>query len=279
MNMSITLIANSIWNNPGNHRRRLRKTLDMFFWQLQKRALRKPRSLRLANGILFKAYPDCVVSSSLVYADWPEYHELMFIRKHLKPGDIVVDVGAYVGHISLLLADKVKPNHLFAFEPTPSAFQRLKENWRLNDWPLTNLFRAAVGAESGTVFVKDGASPSTKNIVAETARHEYSVEVPLVRLDDYLSVWHESPIGLLKIDVEGYEAKVFKGSRRLLQEARPRLIMFESLNGQLQQAVSEPLIEHKYVIFQLDGNGQPRFDSYEAQNLFAIPQERRAVFS
>src|SRR5205823_15067838 len=117
--MSFRLITKSIWANPGNRGKRLRKTLAALAWQCEKRTLKATRILTLPNNVRFKAYPDCVVSSALIYADWPEYHELMFLRRYLRASELVIDVGANVGHISLLLADVVGPRNVFALEPTP----------------------------------------------------------------------------------------------------------------------------------------------------------------
>src|ERR1700692_193356 len=103
--MSLTLVLRSVWSNPGNRGRRWTRTLRAVEWQLAKRIRQKPRPITLANGARFLAYPDCVVSSSLIYADWPEHKELTFIRRYLNPGDVVIDVGANVGHMSLLLSD------------------------------------------------------------------------------------------------------------------------------------------------------------------------------
>jgi hypothetical protein len=117
-----------IWTNPGNRGQRLRRTLRGIGWQVTKRLANKTRPLVLANGARMQVHPDCVVSSALIYTDWPEYHELAFIRERLRSTDVVIDVGANVGHILLLVSDIVEPGHLFAFEPTPVSFLRLKAN-------------------------------------------------------------------------------------------------------------------------------------------------------
>src|SRR5206468_13677 len=109
-----------------------------------------------------------------------------------------------------------KPCNIFAFEPTPVSFRRLVENWQLNSWPIDGLFQAAVGSRAGKVFVCDEDSPVTTNTVTASPTNNRSVEVPLIRLDDLRHVQAGRPIGLLKIDVEGYEMDVFLGSRCLL---------------------------------------------------------------
>src|SRR2546421_9815540 len=135
--MSLRMIARSVWSNPGNRRKRFRKLLAAATWQYHKRVFRRPKTLVLANGTHFRAYPDCKISSALIYADWPEFYEIHFCRRHLELGDTVVDVGANVGHFSLLLADKVGPENLICFEPTPLTWQRLRENFELNGWPTS----------------------------------------------------------------------------------------------------------------------------------------------
>lgn len=271
--MSVRLIARSIWANPGNRGRRLRKTFAAVAWQIRKRTVRSTRLLRLANGLLFRAHPDCVVSSALIYADWPEYRELMFLRSSLSRGQVLLDVGANVGHISLLLADCVGPANIFAFEPAPTAFKRLTENWQLNGWDTQRIVQAAVGEDSGWVYVDDVPHPTTTNRVHATAPRDPSVRVPLVRLDDFRERIRHQRVGLLKIDVEGFEGRVFRGAQRLLREERPRIVMFESLEAQPAPAVEAALKEANYVIFQLDPSGRPDFSACSNQNLFAIPAE------
>jgi FkbM family methyltransferase len=271
--MSLKLVTQSVWDNPGNRGKRIRKSLAAVGWQLQKRLLGTPRLLTLPNGVRFKAYPDCVVSSALIYSDWPEYHELMFARSILRPGDVVLDVGANVGHIALLLADVVGPENVFAFEPAPAAYERLGENWQLNDWPADRLFQVALGADAGSVYLEDAGCPKTTVAVSEERGGGQTVEVPLAPLDGYRDRWQDRPVGVLKIDVEGYEKEVFRGSDALLRRDRPRLIMFESLEGTLDAEIRQFLEARSYVIFQLDEEGRPDPERASNQNLFATPEE------
>jgi FkbM family methyltransferase len=263
----------SVWNNPGNIGRRGRRLFDALSWQLQKRISSRPRIIKLANGVLFKAYPDCAVSSALIYADWPEFHELQFIRRRLRSDDAVVDVGANVGHVSLLLADLVDPRNIFAFEPTPVSFYRLVENWKANGWTTEHLFQKAVGRSAGTARIPNTASPETKNAIVSVNGLVTSVEVLLISLDDCRSCWSGSRVGLLKIDVEGFEQEIFLGALQLLNEDRPRLIMFESLRGHLEKKIGAILNAARYSVFQLDECGRPDFVRAAGQNLFAVPQE------
>jgi FkbM family methyltransferase len=275
--MSVRLIFNSVWQNPGNRGQRLFRLGRAAAWQMEKRLWRRPRTVRLSNGVLFVAHPDCVVSSALTYANWPEFHELQFVRRFLQREDAIIDVGANVGHVSLLLSDLLTSENIFAFEPTPVSFRRLQENWRANAWPTTNLFQAAVGQSAGVVLIPDTSSPETKNAVAPANRDVAAVEVPLVSLDEYRQRWSGRRIGLLKIDVEGYEPQVLQGANQMLRSDRPRLIMFESLGGDVDATISATLANAGYAIFQLDQGGRPDFTRASSQNLFAVPTEERSA--
>src|SRR6266516_4022515 len=102
--MSVRIVLDSIWRNPGNRGQRLARSLAAVRWQMSKRLIKRARPVLLASGAKMLAHPDCVVSSALLYADWPEYPELTFIRRTLHRNDLIIDVGANVGHILLLLS-------------------------------------------------------------------------------------------------------------------------------------------------------------------------------
>ncbi len=272
--MSLKLVSRSILNNTGNRGQMVPRLANAVRWQLSKRLFSKRREITLANGAKFLAHPDCVVSSSLIYADWPEFEEFQFIRSHLNRNHIVLDVGANVGHVSLLLSDIVGDRNIYAFEPTPVTYRRLTRNWQLNGWETDQLFSVALGSEDGTTEIPDVTHPDTMNSVA----HRHGTQTPLVAipmspLDSFRDRWKGRRIGLLKIDVEGFEDQVFAGAKNTLKEDRPELLMFESLDGAPDEAIVSVLTAADYQIFQLDDSGCPDPERQDSQNLFAVPAE------
>jgi hypothetical protein len=135
----------------------------------------------------------------------------------------------------------------------------------------------AVGPSSGLAHIPDTASPETKNSITSANGATRMVSVPMVSLDECRIRWRGRQIGLVKIDVEGYESEVFAGARDFLQQDRPRLIMFESLGHNVDQGIGTILRDARYQIFQLDEAGRPEFHRVTAQNLFAIPRESESV--
>lgn len=271
--MSLRLVAKSVLKNPGNRGKLVRRALRAAAWQVRKRLIRTPKTITLANSVRFRAYPDCVVSSGLVYADYPEFEEISFLRAHLQRDGIVVDVGANVGHVAMLLSDIVGAANIHAFEPTPVTFRRLVDNWQLNSWPTQTLYNEAVGDRVGTIFIDDTADPTTTNQVEQQER-KGAVQVPLVTLDSCRTRWATNSIALLKIDVEGFEPQVFGGAEQFLASDRPKLIMFESLSGTVEPRIAGVLGRTNYRVFQLDCRGRLDLVRCSNQNLFAVPSER-----
>lgn len=187
--MSFKIVLSGIWRNPGNRGQRIARTLRAVGWQLDKRLFKRPRLITLPNGVRMTAHPDCVVSSSLIYTEWPEYHELQFVRSRLRPGEYVLDVGANIGHVSLLLADIVGAERLVAFEPTPVSFRRLQENWKLNGWDTGRLHQIGIGAAPGTLFIPDSDRPETTNSL-KPSKGSRDVEVVVKPLDALAGLWN-----------------------------------------------------------------------------------------
>ena len=137
------------------------------------------------------------------------------MRSLIGPGMTVVDVGANIGIHACFLSQLVgSSGHVHAFEPAMNNFSRLQDNvaGRRN----ITAIHAAVGETTGTIglFVSD-----TLNVDHHTyddGKGRKRVEVPLVSLDAYFRPG--TAIDFLKVDVQGFEDSVLRGSARILQE-------------------------------------------------------------
>lgn len=148
------------------------------------------------------------------------------LMSQVKPGDIIADVGAYIGLYTIALAQRVgSGGKIFAFEPDPINFDVLKRQIELNQLEeRVNLVQAAVGASDGTVSFHMGRS-------CQSAISSFSsVETQAVECVCLDSIFLNQRLDILKIDVEGYEEFVLKGARNLLQDKfrSPRLLYIEA---------------------------------------------------
>lgn len=132
-----------------------------------------------------------------------------------RQGDTVIDIGAHIGFYALRQGLHMQGGKIYAFEPNPDTFRRLKRNIVAND--LENVIvaeNAAVAAEEGTVTLRISAGSSEGNtIMREGTVHEYGekVEVSARTLDAIVRDYALKNIAILKIDAEGAEVEILRG--------------------------------------------------------------------
>jgi hypothetical protein len=118
----LSYVLGTIWNDASNRGERGRRILIFLGWQLWKRFIRLPVIVATDNRFRIIAYPDSGVAAAFLYYRVPDAQDIAFLRNHLD-GGILIDVGANVGSVSLLVADKISGAILF--EPDPAKIWRL----------------------------------------------------------------------------------------------------------------------------------------------------------
>jgi FkbM family methyltransferase len=160
--------------------------------------------------------------------------ESVFLEMYFKnnQGGIVFDVGANVGNYTKSIL-KFNPEALvYAFEPHPLTFNKLTNNM---SGIFFNAINFAVGDNSSELSlydykINDGSShASLYKDVIENIHKSPSVEhkVNVISLDEFVAMNGLNIISLLKIDVEGNELNVLKGSKKIIGEGRVLAIHFE----------------------------------------------------
>ncbi len=151
-----------------------------------------------------------------------------YLKKHVKAGDIVLDVGANVGYISAVAASFAGPSgEVHGFEPLAECYARLNRLCELNPEYRFIFNNIALGETDGFLpisFNPDGDSRNATLVPGK--RYPQSRQVRVRRLDDYIAESITSPrrISLIKIDVEGFEFSVLKGLSRFLPEFKPVIV-------------------------------------------------------
>lgn len=180
-------------------------------------------------------------------------------RALLRPGDVCVDVGANVGHFSALAAHLVGPQgRVIAFEPNPDCVTRLQHIRDDNALKHLDIRPYALGSSPGnaTLHLLGGDSILGTLAAGGAPHHRGAVSVDVAAGDaELLPVLSEG--GLMKIDVEGFEAEVLRGLSRCLAERQPALIVEMSASnlaraGSSCGEVARMLAGHGYTAYSLD---------------------------
>ena len=217
--------------------------------------------------------------------------EFRAIRSLVSAGDVAFDVGANIGIYSVLLSRLCgSTGRVWAHEPVPDTYWRLRETLALNRCENVTPVQSAVCDKTGVVrmnlFGPQFAEWNTLGMPKMTSPEgklvspSQSLEVPSCTLDEFCDTERIEHINFLKVDVEGFELSVFRGAERLLQERRVDYICFEISQEPLKGAgvegskVFEALAARGYLAYRFESStgtfGGPVRDTAESwTNFFA----------
>jgi FkbM family methyltransferase len=151
-------------------------------------------------------------------------------RKLVKPGDIVFDVGANVGILTLLFSELVGTGgKVHAFEPNPRVMRSLRSAVERKQVANVELNEVALGCENGVVTLKTPLQNQGEGSIVKwrVDSRIAGQDVRLLPLDGYVSDRRIERIDVLKIDVEGAEIEVLLGAQNILRDLPPNVIIFE----------------------------------------------------
>jgi FkbM family methyltransferase len=191
-----------------------------------------------------------------------EPFETALLKQHVRRGDVVLDLGANIGYYTLLFADLVGPEgRVFAFEPDPTNFDLLTRNVRRNGCANVVPVAAAVGERGGTLRLYLCEDNRGDHRAYDSGDGRPSVEVDVVRLDDYLRDF-DRPIAFVKMDIQGSEAAALAGMAGLLRR-NPRLKLATEFwpfglhrAGGSAEGYLRALGRHGFTLYAIDEAGQ-----------------------
>ncbi len=158
------------------------------------------------------------------YGEWAE-HELDLLRRFVKPGDVVLDVGANIGTHTLALSGFAgETGSVLAFEPQGLCFTLLAANAALNNCGNVKCINAGVGKEPGTMYIprarfnEEKYNTGNVSLIAEREADSGEMYPVAVTTLDALKL---KSCALIKADVEGMELEVIMGGRKTIERCQP----------------------------------------------------------
>jgi len=217
-----------------------------------------------------------------------ESAEINFVQRYLKQGMTALDIGAHHGLYTLLASKRVGPSgKVIAFEPSPGERKQLVRNVRINICSNVHVEPYALGKEPtrDNLYVVEGGEDGCNSLRPPAVQSEtWTVPVEVVTLDAIAAKLGLTNVDFLKLDVEGAELDVLKGSLGLLQNAPRPVLLVEVYDirtkpwGYQAREIVQFLKRLRYSWFQLLDSGSLQLVSsnlevYDA-NLVALPTER-----
>jgi len=170
-------------------------------------------SFSLGQVVLEKAY--------WIYKSFYEARDLKYLHPYVPFGSTVIDVGANFGFYSLTFASWVgATGRVISIEPAPDNVDRLKKTvGRAAVDHIVKIVEAAAAEFSGQVSLQLNLENPMFHCLGEGG-----IPVRAITIDDLFN--HDLPrISLIKIDVQGAEARVIRGAERVLRTCHPGVYM------------------------------------------------------
>jgi FkbM family methyltransferase len=168
------------------------------------------------------------IAGSSNHGCWLGSYELAKVKRvasMTKPGMVCFDVGAHVGYYTLLFSALVGSEGLaVAFEPLAENCQILEHHAKVNSCKNVVIMQLAASDTDGPGRFAEHESTSMGRL-----SDEGSTAVTCARIDTLVSRQLLRPADVMKIDVEGAELAVLKGSQELLRRHKP--VVFLTTHG------------------------------------------------
>ncbi len=226
---------------------------------------------------------DLIGKSLELYGEWAQ-NEIDFISQFIRSGDVVLDVGSHIGVHSRAFSELVGKNGVVhAFEPNPTTQRFLINNIDLASLNNINphLYGASRGNRSFAYAAETLNNSGNFHIVSGdiTDSNEAKISIPIKSVD---ALGFDS-VNFIKIDVEGHEIEVLKGSLATIAKNRP-VIFCEANSFENAVSILDLASSISYEAFHVrsraynqqnfNENQENFFDDAVEDNILLVPVER-----
>lgn len=220
--------------------------------------LLKPFKSTVANVDGHKMFLDKEDIMCLSIAGIFEEFETELAKKHVKEGDVVLDIGANIGYYTLIFAKLVGPKgRVYAFEPDPYNFALLKKNVEMNRYKNVILIQKAVSNKKEKARLYMNKENKGDSRIFNSHDGSNSIEIESIRLDDYFKD-HDVKIDFIKMDIEGSEGVLLEGMPNLLKKNKKIKIVTEfwpyglEMSGTKSKDYIKSLTNHGFTLYSLN---------------------------
>lgn len=191
------------------------------------------QSVQFPRFSIFASHDDLAIGHHVAAGYQHEPGIATMLERYIKPGMAVVDIGANIGCLTMLLASLVGASgRVVAVEPNPENIKLLEASRRVNGFEQVLIIQAAAGRQTGLLALNVSHSNGMTGELPEDVDAVFaSHPVPCFPLDAILP--KNRPFRLIKIDSEGAELNALVGLSETIARDHP-IIVSEFSPGMLQ---------------------------------------------
>lgn len=171
--------------------------------------------------------------------------EIELLKKHIKSGDVVLDIGANIGFYAALISQLVgEKGKVHCFEPDSTNFKHLQDHCiRISNLVLNN---TAVGPKTEKLKIYTSKNLNVDHRTYEPEDYDAVMEIHAVSIDDYLN-GKEQEVHLIKMDIQGFEMQAVQGMQETLKNNPGLKIISEFWPYGLRKAGSSALAYFEFL--------------------------------
>ncbi len=231
-----------------------KKLDDIILWPLASRLFKNYSCVvDIAPGIPIRVYGDMhdmVNKSLLFYSDYMEYAwepaTAKLVAEIAPQKKVVLAAGSHIGYYPVIVAHKNPEAKIYAFEPNPKNFARLRENVKgLNVETVPSGLGETI--EDKKMFFDFGQS----SFIETDRKHDGEGVVHIDTLDNFFK--GKAAPDLMILDAEGYEEFILKGGKEMIATHHPDII-FEINKTLSHDSLTEYIKGQGYTIREIEGD-------------------------
>jgi len=216
------------------------------------------------------------------YGKKRENNDISMFYKIIKKNDIVYDIGAHIGYMSIIFSDIVgMGGKVFSFEPSPYSFNYLKKN--LDDFHNCKIIKKGVSNKSthkefftedltgqNSSFEKDFQGLRNNYLNSGVKKINTNTIIVQTSTIDLFSHDNELIPKFIKIDVEGHELKILEGAVNTIRNSLPNF-MIELNKLEDKENLINYFFKYDYKFFQ--GGLEIAPSNLSIGNIFCLNRE------
>ena len=205
--------------------------LYYIFFRLVRKKLTRNLKIKIYNFYIWASYKKNKQSHSILRkCDFEDLKELELIKRVFSKKKIIFyDCGANFGFYSLYVSSLSSQNQVYSFEPSPATFEDLKKNITLNNFDNIESHNLAVSEkEDMEIELIESINDWESSLSNSNFEIINKVKTKTITLDNFNDKNFEKKSNyytIIKIDVEGHEMNVLKGSSKLINKFSPLIII------------------------------------------------------
>jgi FkbM family methyltransferase len=253
----------------------------------RQRMMRQPILLQLERFKIYVRRNDWVIGATIMRDKTYEPHVTKEIIPLLATDTVMVDIGANVGYFSLLAASLIgSTGKVVAFEPVHDNCELIHMSLMENGFNNVEVHPYAVADKKQVLALRIDGSDGTiiqGDLIVGQPIPPHDELAQAITLDDFLR--NEPKVDLIKVDVEGAEARALRGMQRLVQQHHPVIFteLFPTLLEMNSNTSAESYLDNirslGYELFVLPVDGNRSHTPQSNKEILASLEQYRKTYN